>query len=288
MHYDLNDEIQSFMLAAFTPEKRDEYQNSLALFEAFGYHEVYQNLPSILFESSETPMDIIQGGFETEIHRGLTYLLQQHQIVLVDDATLEQINAVVGMLYRLQFPEDPSPLLRLLESQDSDGEQFARLLEVSTGIDEMTGLSLLESIAPSTLQVLKSYLAQKEAELEAQALTEGDVQAKSLLVQRLQAFFTVAGTENLAYSMIEAGIKVGYSLETYLPYVEHHLSGESPVQTAKNWYSLFLLAKDTSTVPMQAFREHSELLEDLKTAPVVEKAMLELDGLFNHYLRAPK
>lgn len=267
----LMDEIQSFIAGSYSQELQEDLAGAMALFEAFEYTAPYEQLADTLYDPEQEDPDAVQLGVLGVFHRSLDHLLQCHQIRLQEEISISTKNQVLGVMVRIQNMEDPTPVLRILETDLSGEEQLAKLMEAYSTIDETQALDTFASVSSELLHRLRDTLYQKEEAIE-EVSTESMQNAAQFEV--LRDFFHVHGQTNLAAEMLNNGMRPGWALHLYLPYVQSALVAPTPTQMAKDLLSLFFMASDTYIDPLQAFRVHSEtLLSSVDLIQRVETAM---------------
>ncbi len=286
MDTSLLDEIHAYLYDNFTEQLRQELLGSLLLFDAFHHAKAYEPFPDILFDTSIDDREVVRTRMLDAFHEGLDLLLQSHQLSLVPEADIPVKNQILSVLYRLQHLEDPVPVLRILETDQSDEEQFAKIIAEYSVLDEQQVLEAVYSLATSTLHILRDYLYQQEINLTPEespaAITE-----RGLLVQNLKDFFHVHGSSNLANEMIQNGIAIGHAVKLYYPYIHEHLVTDDDPQTAKNLLSFFFIANDTFNDPLAVYRKTSDdLIHDHPRTIRIEALITQLLNDLRNYQKA--
>lgn len=285
MDEDLMDVVHGYIAQTFSEELQAEIQNSFALFDAFEHRQAYVHLPDIVLDIDADNTDLTQLKFLSAIHEQLDVIFKAHQIDLNEDVELNVKNQILSVLFRLQQLEDVVPVLRILESSFSDEEKIAKIIEAYSELDEASVLIAIQSIHPSTLEHLQSFLYaqeerdEKESEIDPGVLNE--------IQSTLKDFFSICGQDNLAFEFIQSGMTVGRPIKLYYPYVKEYLITEEDVQSAKNLLSLFLMAQDTYQDPLQIYRTYSEsLVLDNEQRMRIETQMGALLNELHHYQEA--
>lgn len=282
----LLDEIHAYLYDNFTEHFRQELLGSLLLFDAFHHVKAYEPFPDILFDTSIDDPEVVRARMLDAFHEGLDLLLQSHQLSLVPETDIPVKNQILSVLYRLQHLEDPVPVLRILETDKSDEEQFAQIIAGYSVLNEQQVLEAVYSLASSTLHILRDYLYRQEAQQTPEESPEA-VTERGLLIQNLKDFFQVHGTDNLANEMIQNGIAIGHAVKLYYPYIHEHLVTDNDQQTAKNLLSFFFIANDTFNDPLAVYRRVSDdLIHDHPRTIRIEALITQLLNDLRNYQKA--
>lgn len=269
--------IDSFISENFSAECQHDIRDTLALCDSFEYDQVYQQFQDILFDADADEKDATRLKVVALFKDSTDALFSAHQIELADEATLSDRNQILGVLILLQSIEDPTPILRILESSYSEEEQFSMIVECHSTLDQAKVLEILVRIEPSTLKILQDLLYAKEELLDSISTISEEV--KGRLVKNLRDFFEVHGKDNLAHQMLENGIEAGYPLKLYYPYIHEHLISESEEETALNLLSLFYMSYESFNDPVKTYYKYSERLFTGKSITVIAK----VESLLTNY-----
>jgi len=250
--------IDTYIDENFSSELQKDLNDLLALCDAFEYSALYREFPDVIYDVEAEDKDQTRLKVLSLFIEASDALFSAHQIKVVDFATLSERNQILSVLHVLQSIEDPTPVLRILESSFSEEEQFGKIIESYSTLDLARVLTVVESIDPSTLKLLQKLLYQKEELIEEVGTLTEEVKAR--LVSNLKDFFHVHGDDNIAFEMIQNGITIGFPLRLYYPYVGEHLVLESDEATAKNLLSFFFMSYDTFNDPLKVYYAHSESL----------------------------
>ena len=253
------DEIAAYMSATFAPEMRDEISASFMVLDAFSYQDLEDELSDILNDLDADDTDLTQEKFVACINKHLLKLLSCHQILIDEDASISLKNQILAVLFRIQTIEDPTPILRLLESSHPNEVKFAKTVEEFSEATETEVLEALVSIDEKFLINLMTHLYAIEEAIENEEFINPSPEQKNLK-ENLKDFFAVHGNECLGFEMIYNGIEPGLSIKIYYPYIKDNIIVDDDLVTAKNILSLFLMSKDTFTDPLGIYTKYSEQL----------------------------
>lgn len=275
--------VDDFIDANLGPEMAAEVRRALNLCTFFNVEDVYDRLIDIIvLEGIEQP-DGIRDGFYEALIDTLRGILKAHTIVLAEEATLEQINELLTALARIQYREDYSNYLRILEGTESDIEQFTEIMSDLCELDQVSLLDLIVAFDSSTIDVLKQYMYNKEEEN-----TELKEENKELRKQ-LQLFFKAdEKKESIGSQLAETGMLVSVPFHVYIPYIHEVLEEEkSPAKLALHILSVLYMSTDGYQNPLELYRQHSiELLGDINRTSAVEVRLLEMLSSFNDFVKA--
>jgi len=271
-----DEQIDEYIETHLSPELSDEINASFILFDAFEYQNPYVKMLDVLNDLSNEDSEITQREFLEVFSTGLDELLQAHQVVVFPETDLSTKNQILAVLYRLQKLEDPIPVLKILESDKSDEEKLAAIIDQYSLLSEGEVLSAVESIQPSSLQVLQTYLYGQEKS-EEEPKTNEEIQKSDLLIKNLRDYIHIAGEGSLAEEMMVNGINPGKNFDLYYPFIASLIENPDDGVIAKNILSAFFMSSNTFSEPLKAYRAFSEkLVHDSARIPKIE---IKISGL---------
>jgi hypothetical protein len=274
--------LSTFLDTYFSDELKEQIMTSFDLFDFYEYRQAYSGLMDIMNEHSNVSSDNLQDRFIQEVHSKLNYMLEQHTIKLIDDATLSQKNQILTSLAHLQKLQDYTGVIRTLETFADDYEQLAIIISDSTLMDQSEVQSLIESFNPSILQTLKQFIYQKEQEFK--QTDEPNIK----LMQNLKLFDKFSEGKGISSAFVKNGSLVGDRFSTYLKFIEHaDLVGTDDDAAALNILSLLYMSIDGVNSPLLVFRKYSfHILRDLNIVSRVESKLLDYIGKFTEFKKA--
>lgn len=282
----LYDVLNSYLDNTYIKELADEIRASLMVFEAFQHEEVYEEIADFLYDPDSEDLARSSLALQDLIHRHLNKIFAAHQVEINENTPLEVKNNIAGVFYRLQFVEDPMPLIRILETDYTDEEKIVTIISYFTPVPLPTLHDAIANIAPSTITTLASNLEMLVARSEEEIKDHSEVDH---LLENLKDFFTLFGEENLAHRMIESGVTIGHEAKLYYPYFKDEFLDSSVELTAKNILSFLFIARDTYKDPLTVFRTVSEdiIPHDAPYRPAaVENVLLRLTSELSQYQKA--
>lgn len=280
------DQIMAYLAGTFSQEMRDEIAASFMVMDAFSYQDLEDDLIDILNDFEADDDDLTQAKILETVNKHLTKLLQCHQVALFEEASIAIKNQILSVLFRLQKLEDPTPVLRLLETQLSNEEKLAKIVEMYSEATETEVLENLEEVGDGLLSNLMTFLYEVEERLGTDEVVFENQEMKQLKTT-LRDFFTVNGNDNLAFDMIYNGIEPGLSIKIYYPYIQENIIVADDLTTAKNLLSLFLMSADTCQDPLSIYHKYSEqLIHDPDRIVKIEVKLGELLNKLRQYQEA--
>lgn len=273
--------IQVYLESAFTEEMQEEIARSFSLFDAFEYDQAQTPLIDILMNQSNLSSADMQDQFMSRLHEGLNFVLLQHTIRCTPDTTIYQKNELIRGLAHIQRLEDYTPIIRTLETLESDEFQLATVLSMVSALDTGAIMHEIESFNPRLLKHLKNYIYDKEESLPVEE--RGDKK----LVGHVRFFNHVFGDNNLGSQMVRGQLRIGEMFETYLEYIRDVFVGPTDEQTAINLLSVIYLSGDGFNSPLLVYRKYSfQLLQDLDRTSKIEVEILRHIAKLSEYKKA--
>jgi len=213
------------------------------------------------------------------MHSKLDYILQQHNIVLVDTATMRQKNELLTALYTIQALEDYSSVIAVLESLESDEVKITTILADYCQLDVTEQLSIIQSFNPITLTILKDYILLSYTE-RVQQYNYKD------LIPTLKTFFHLYGNDNIGHILIENDVKPGLTINVYLEYADSVIANTYE-QTAANIMSLIYLTPDSIHNPLAVYNTYSlVMLKDLSLVSKIEPLVISIIDKVHEFTKA--
>ena len=273
--------IQTFMEGTFTEDLQQEIERSFSIFDAFEYDQASPPFIDVITNQSNMAACDMHDAFITELHIALNFILRQHMLKMTPDATIYQKNEILQGLHHLQRLEDYTPIIRTLETLESDEYQLATVLSMVSMLDVGTLLHLIESFNPKLLKMLKTYIYNKEESLPEEQRSD------KKLVNHIKLFTKVFGDKNLGTQMVRGQLRTGELFETYVDYIRDTFTGETDQETALNLLSVIYISSDGFNSPLLVYRKYSyQLLQDLEKTSKIEVEILRYISQLAEYQKA--
>lgn len=279
----MDDLVDAYIDDYISEEMAIEVRRSLSLFDFYGLDDAVSKLNDVLILDQMEEAVNIYDGFFAVLEEQLRAILKAHTYEVAEDATIYQLNELLTALARIQYREDYSNYLRILEGFESDEEQLTEILADMCDLSQIELMTLIVGFEPSSMKVLKDYMYQKEADRE----TEEPV--KSEILKNLKLFFKADDKkQSIGQQLIEMGLLIGAPFTAYIPYITDVLGREQNFSLlALHILSVLYMSEDGYTKPIETFREHSlELLGTLDRTTGVETKLIEQSIAFNDFVKA--
>lgn len=278
----MDDLINDFLIATFSPEYQDEVKRSFSLFEAFEHDNAYQGFIDMIMNESNLDRGSMGDMFNEELHRQLNYVLTHHSLTLIDTATTYEKNEILKAFSDFQYLEDYTSIIRTLENLDPDEVQLSSILTDLCMLDQYKIMELMQSFNPRLLKTMKTFIYKKE-ESEKKEGFDNDPK----LLKNLRLFGKVFGKDNLGAQLVRGQIIVGEKFETYVNFIQENVLGANDTETAVNILSAIYMSSDGFNSPILVYRKYSyELLQDLDKVSKIEGQILNLIATMEEHRKA--
>lgn len=275
-------EIVGYIRSTYTRECQSDLITALAILYGLEYRDIQEQLVGMI------------NGIEAEDNEGLSKLVADTitaamdkvfdlwGIVLNSDVMLSVKNNVATALTFIPSIEDPIPYLRILETDLSNEEKVARIVQACINQAEVVTLDALLEVRQFAIDRLYKQLEKQEASAPELLM---EVNPKQL--DNFKKFCDYVGKDHTAYQMLQNEFKFGLTSEIYLPYVISHMDTGRVESTAMNLLSFYLLAADTWESPIDHFRKQSErFVSDMRDVLAIEGLMRSTLESFEQYKKA--
>ena len=276
-------EILGYIRSTYTREYQNDLIVALAVLYGLEYPDIQEKLIAAINGIDAEDNEGLSDRVSSLITAAVDQVFTLWGITLNDDVMLSVKNNIATALTFIPSIEDPVPYLRILETDLSGEEKVARIVQAVINQAEIITLDAILEVAPLTLDRLYAELTKQEAIVSKDI--EEEINPKQL--DNFKKFCVYAGTDHIAYQMLENNFKFGMILENYLPYIADHLNTGRVETTAKTLLSFYLMASDTWESPIETFRKYSEsLISDMKDVLAIEGLMRSMLEGFEQYKKA--
>jgi len=248
----LNELIEDFISHVFTPGYIENIRKAISLFEAFEHQNAYGGITDVITNESVSDIQSRANHFVIELNNQLDYIVKQHLIELTDNATTHDRIIILDALFRIQHLENYITIISILTSEEDSVDKLSRILEELTEYDQAHFLHLLKEVNVRTLELLELYI-------ENQLQFEEEEPVDYSIIERVKLFNDVLGKSHIGFVLLDAGMKVGYPLRLYLPFVEEHLVVENNnEQSALNILSIIYMSDTPEQAILTTYRDVGE------------------------------
>lgn len=269
--------VRQYAVDHFPPTMLDIINDTFSIFDSFellGYNDDFVNL--LMQQEYMSPVDVSDAYMALLINKQ-NYILEQHKIVLVQEATLEQRNELLRGLHLLLDLYDYTPVINILESFAIDEEKLTAILALVCNLDDSTIFSLLESVASETITTLRDYVYKKLKD-DSQPIIHGNI-------KNIKLFRNYIGhSEYLAKKMVESNIPMGLCIGAYLPVIANALQNKTIEELAIDVYSVLMMTNSKDSPVMQFKNCSQSMFSDIKTISDVGASLIKIDLAFNKYI----
>lgn len=275
----MDDLIEVFVDTYYNEQQADDINKSLDLFDFYEYNQAFPGLIDIAVEHSTTSNENLIDRFTLAIHERLNYLLSQHTLILIDEATIDEKNQILAALGHLQKLQDYGPVIGVLESLEDDTQKLAMILSDHTLLDETQLMTLIVSFSEDLLGKLKEYIYTIENSTQS-----SDEPVRLDLITNLRVFNEFTNDRSLASAALQAGTSLSQRFVTYLNYFKDDIVVDSNEATAYNFLSVLFMSGDGYNSPLLVYRKYSlEVIQDLNRVSKVENILLDLIAKFTEF-----
>src|SRR5574343_171603 len=271
----MDNPIASYISEVFTPEQKENLLNSFQLFEDFelkNYEEDFIGI--IMMESYHHTEDILNFFYEL-LNEKLDYILSEHRLKVSSDCSISFKNELLRGLNRILSLEDYTPILRVLESLETNESKFSSILSDITSLSEVEILENVVEISPVMLTSLKSYALVKDKK-------ENDIPSQDL-IEKTSAFFNCFERDSIGKQLVSV-ILLGQKFKDYLPFIKDEILSGSEEDVAFNILSVMVFSKDCYNDFISGFRNNSSLLfDDIRKSTILDQYIIKFSGMFNEF-----
>lgn len=274
--------VSEYVNQTFTEEYKQDILTSFDLFEKFNYLDYEESLIDVINNQSYLTGADLKDSFVLELNKKLDYVINQHEIYLTDEATVEDKIEIMSALYCFQNLEDYTGVIRMLESFESDYEILSVIISDICMLTSTRMMTILDRFSPSLLINMKLYITNLEATEE-----NNDERADSKILINLKKYFKFLEQSCLAEYFIRDGIQIGQRFYSYISYCENSIVSSYDETTAKNFLSIILMSSDGYNNPLMVYRKYGyRILQDLNRVSSVETHVIRLLNNFNERKKA--
>ena len=274
--------VSEYVNQTFTEEYKQDILTSFDLFEKFNYLDYEESLIDVINNQSYLTGADLKDSFVLELNKKLDYVINQHEIYLTDEATVEDKIEIMSALYCFQNLEDYTGVIRMLESFESDYEILSVIISDICMLTSTRMMTILDRFSPSLLINMKLYITNLEATEE-----NNDERADNKILINLKKYFKFLEQSCLAEYFIRDGIRIGQRFYSYISYCENSIVSSYDETTAKNFLSIILMSSDGYNNPLMVYRKYGyRILQDLNRVSSVETHVIRLLNNFNERKKA--
>lgn len=246
------DMLDDYLAGATTPELRESIRHAHELFDRYGLDTYEQGFEELLMTG-----DNVDTGVTVEkiydLTRALQFqILEQHQLVIREDASPSSLNIFLEGLKRIPDYDDPDSLYAILASPRDAMELIAECVALVTGHHATWLHSLVTNCGIALLQTIVKNLDQQHF-----AIDPNEVILKRRLVDAYQRFIMIADIKQLKIAyLLDNGLDVGHPLTVYLNILADDFEEMDAPYVANEIVAMCLISPDAIDNPRAAVSAH--------------------------------
>lgn len=251
------DEIAIFIQDTYTPEQRTLIRDAFSLFDEYELADYQNDFVAILMDSDGADPD----AFLDLVQQDLTMITTSHEIVLSDDASLENYVEVVRALSQIADYEDSDAVVRYISADGDNEERFATLLTLVSTYTTEQFMLCLDSVSTS----LFSVILEKHMEGANNSNNDYsvDLELHNTINHTLYQLKKVGDyAECFGFILMRRGFPVGCLFEHYVSQVKHLLQDGDKVSLSREIFVLLKMSRDGFASPKEVFQKWASLFYD--------------------------
>lgn len=154
------EELSNYLAQVTSPETVAYFDSCVELFDNFNVEGYMDTLDMVFGDASQISDTNVVDQLKVATRQLLNELLQDHGVILIEDALDSERLELARGLYLIQITQQNQDILMILESEHSAGECFAELMQLVTPIHFTHTLSLIESIDNAFIDKAKTFFGE--------------------------------------------------------------------------------------------------------------------------------
>lgn len=288
------DDIQSFFFSKFTPQFATVAMDVIDILLTIKYPDLLDILSNEIYDTSNEDSEKQSEEVCDRLAECVVDALQQ-QGISVNTDSFNDIAEILAATYNCQRTDTPELYETVLNSDLSNEEILATVLEDFCHLKDTTIVACLESVSSTTVDGLRRYYT----ELKHRKVDEVVSPDLTALRENLKHFFDyirqhpgkISTHAILGGAMADAGMKEGYEASVYYSYVIQQLKEivkSSDVEfVALQLLSYFYYAIDTFKNPVKVYNQVGEALGIQPSQTIdVQASMIRIINEFDQFKKA--
>lgn len=278
----MNYAIESLIDTCCSEEFKNTFPDIVQIVKDFELEGLEDTLTAIamsneMYDPMDLPSVIYQKTYEY-----MSYLLQNHEVILNEEATLSHVVVIANSIYRMQNHIDHENVLRITESEGNAEEKFADLVSLVDTVSSSQILAVLQSVSNNYIVALEQLHKAKVSDSEKPELDASHVTQLRALKKFFETIKGVPSEKVLAFSLIVQGLQLGARFKFYYDLVSGKLETEDKNYLAQQLLALLYLGIDSSNNVLVYWRERSDTLLD--DSALITQVDIELNKLNNEFV----
>lgn len=226
-----------------------------------------------------------QDQFIILLHSKLDDVINQHKLTLNDNVSLSIKVELLSVLLSIMYLEDYSFIATVLESDLSDIEILATIVEEYSTLKGFDILTSISEIDPIFFNRLKEFIYSKE-DIVILDIEDSNTEA----INNIKLLYEFINKETLGYQLVKDGISPNLTIEQYLAIIDdsNYFNNIKDIDTLSlNIFSLLLISQNSLNGLLLIYRKNNHLLLDnINTIAQVESKLIQLLSNFLDFKKA--
>lgn len=218
-------------------------------------------------------------------YRHLDYLLRRHEVILTEEASIDDQILILRALQLLQSCECHSDVVAITDSDLDYIEQFISLMQLVTVVEQPTTLmTKIESVSTSLIEAIYRLHKGKEDQEQSLASPEHLAELKKLYIYYKEVLHK-DGANIWAIKILQAGVNLGSEFNYYYKLVQPRIDAiADPTQLAEQLFMLFMMGSDSWQSILPYWRSHSEeIVSDMDLLTKVDMQLADQIAKYERY-----
>lgn len=265
--------LYSFIINNYIDEMQYEINKSILILENYGY-DIQSKLLNIVSSESYVSTENMIDKVTLTIIEGLNFVLKEHKIILIDEATINERNEFLTALNTIQNLENYEPIISLLETLESNEHKLSLIISDFSYFNQVDVMRLVEYFDPIILTILKNYIIEREP--------NEILEVNSDISNNLKVFLKFYNSE--IANEISSVLLIGNTFPLYLNFFKSDIDSEDIDGKLKIIITLLYMSEDGYNNPLETFRNYSSLIySDLNMINQLEVLLINTINAFNEF-----
>ena len=274
--------VQSLIDTSCSEEFKRSFEDVQTIVENFELEGLEDALTAIAMEAENYESVDIPAAIYAKTVEYMLYLLQNHEIKLIDNAALEDIVKIANTVWLVQDWIDHDSIVRITESDGSPEEKFSDIVALVEVAESISILNVLDSVSDAFIESLQE-LHQTTFDTPTEQSLPDDYVEQLRKFKRFYSEVKAIDTNKIfAFQVIAHGMQLGGSFSFYYNLIKKKFDSEDVDFLSTQYLALFYLGYDSYTNVLNFWRENND--QWLDDPSVVTKVDIALNQLNNEFM----
>lgn len=278
--------VENMVLNSCNTEFKRQFTDIDEIMDEFDYTDYPQAMLNIaMTQDMYSGMAGISDMIYQTTYRHLDYLLRRHEVILTEEASIDDQILILRALQLLQSCECHSDIVAIADSDLDYIEQFISLMQLVTVVEQPTTLmTKIESIPASLIEAISRLHRGKETEEVSLASDEQLTELKKLYTYYKEVLHK--DSSNIwAIKILQAGVNLGGEFNYYYRLVQPRIDAiVDPIELAEQLFMLFMIGSDTWQSILPYWRGHNEeIISDMSLLTKVDMHLADQVAKYERY-----